>query len=75
MKLLIALVGLLTVGSAVLALGGGMAHEGTAAAGLFVPSCLASVILAPTFLLLAARQSRKDKEAREEKLWQKYHGQ
>lgn len=67
MKMFIVLVMLVTVVSGVGALGVMM---GTKYASLGTTLCPVAIVSGLLFFVLAARQSRKDREAREDRRWQ-----
>lgn len=65
MRALTWIVLLVVAGAGVMAFAGLLGGEGDVSYQLLPASCAVSVIGVPLFLLLAARQSRKDREERE----------
>lgn len=72
MRALIWIVLVVVAISIVLVFAGLFGTEGNASYRLLPASCAVSIIGVPLFLLLSARQSRKDKEAREREAFKNY---
>ncbi len=75
MKLVIILLMLVTVATGLTALAGLVGEDGMRVVSLTPTACGISLVTGVLFLVLAARQSRKDREAREERLWRENNHQ
>ena len=69
MKLLIVLLMLVTVGSGLISLAGFINGPGSRTGELSMPLCGVALIAGLLFFLLAVRQSRVDRERREDERW------